>query len=262
MNSLTARRLCALTNSFYASHADSFSATRQGAWQGWQRCLETVGILPSTTLRALDVACGNLRFFSYLCVRETLGVRFELYAVDNCDELLAQEGITAACLPKVHYYNLDIMNALLDGKNIAEQLEVRNCNLVTCFGFMHHIPQHSLRREFMHDLTDMCTPGAYIALSFWQFMNNAKLAAKARTVHTQALTTCGFAETDLDEGDYLLGWQDLPVEPENIRYAHSFCAAELEDLIESMTPYASCVARFEADGRTSNLNSYLIFKTK
>ncbi|MBR2836406.1 MAG: class I SAM-dependent methyltransferase [Coriobacteriales bacterium] len=267
MDILTAKRLCAITDNFYSRHADSFSATRQSAWQGWEKCLEVTGVTGQGALESephifsvLDVACGNLRFFSYLSQQVSPQTRFSLYAVDNCDALLMQDGMTARLLPEIHFYKLDIMQELLEGKSIAKLLGIHGCNLVTCFGFMHHIPGQDMRSRFISDLVEMCAPGGYVALSLWQFMKDAKFALKAQDVHKKALPVCNFAEKDLDEGDYLLGWQGLPVEPGNIRYAHSFSDSELMYLIESATPCARLISRFEADGKSSNLNTYLIFK--
>ena len=35
-------RLTRITSEFYAQQAQSFSATRQAPWQGWQKCLESM----------------------------------------------------------------------------------------------------------------------------------------------------------------------------------------------------------------------------
>jgi len=88
---------------------------------------------------------------------------------------------------------------------------------------------------------------------------------KAQATHERAL--CALDLPELDEGDYILGWKDIPGA---YRYCHSFSDTEIDQLITSTTrgaPGASrptsepqLIARFTADGRTNNLNTYLILQ--
>ena len=64
----TAEQLSRITSEFYAQQAQSFSATRQMPWQGWQQCLNAMPqLLSGEKPSVLDVGCGNLRFARYLC---------------------------------------------------------------------------------------------------------------------------------------------------------------------------------------------------
>lgn len=49
-----ARRLCALTNSFYRAQASSFSDTRRDPWPGWRRCLDAAGLAAGESPEAGD----------------------------------------------------------------------------------------------------------------------------------------------------------------------------------------------------------------
>ena len=62
-----------------------------------------------------------------------------------------------------------------------------------------------------------------------------------------------------NEGDYLLGWRNTPGA---YRYCHSFSDEETDSLVASVADKAKCVARFRADGRTGNLNEYLVLQVR
>ncbi|MDR3136291.1 MAG: class I SAM-dependent methyltransferase [Coriobacteriales bacterium] len=60
-----------------------------------------------------------------------------------------------------------------------------------------------------------------------------------------------------EAGDYLLGWDNIPGA---YRYCHSFSQVEIDWLSSSVAKKASVVARFKADGRSGDLNTYLILR--
>lgn len=250
MNRETAKILCKLNNDFYRNQAVSFSDTRKAPWEGWKRALEALeGNLfkPGETLKVLDVACGNLRFVDYL-FQEYPNIGYEIYAVDNCSGLVPQKA-------HVQYQNLDIMAALLEGTPLAEALEAPPCDLVVCFGFMHHIPSADHRRRIIDALLDKTRESGYLILSFWEFLNNEELAEKARGTHERARRE--LAVPPLEEGDCLLGWKNMPGV---YRYCHNFSEDEIGNLLEGVSDRAQVVTRFSADGRTGNLNSYVVLR--
>lgn len=289
-----AQTLCAINSDFYRRQSDSFSATRQAPWNGWKRCLGMIreacwgaddvasgeglveGVDGGPHLSVLDVACGNLRFEEFLAsaLPETA---FDFYAVDNCDDL-ASNGLAefdrlpandfmeqsdgrltadpvAESRTSAHYQSLDIVGVLLEGSQLGEALEAPACDLAVSFGFMHHVPLREQREDVLTALVRKTRPGGLVIVSFWQFMGNAALAARARATHARALEELGLPE--LDEGDYLLGWKNVPGA---YRYCHSFPDAEIDQLVESVVGEAELVARFKADGKTDDLNAYAVLK--
>lgn len=62
---------------------------------------------------------------------------------------------------------------------------------------------------------------------------------------------------DLEAGDYLLGWKNLPGQ---YRYCHHFSDEEIERIIAKLVPHANAIASFTADGKTGSLNRYVIFE--
>ena len=62
----TAEQLSCITSEFYAQQAQSFSATRQAPWQGWQKCLEAMPqLLAGEKPSVLDIGCGNQSLFGF-----------------------------------------------------------------------------------------------------------------------------------------------------------------------------------------------------
>lgn len=227
MDEETQQNLINLTSQFYSSVASSFSETRQSAWRGWERVCESVELPNEFSL--LDVACGNLRFEKFL-LEKNLTPRVA-YCYDNCEALLPED------VPDfVQFESIDLF---------ANQVNTI-ADFAVCFGFMHHIPSFERRRSFLKAIVDNVNCGGYVALSFWQFMNDERIAKKAEK-------TTDKLNFQLEEGDYLLGWKDR----EGVfRYCHNFSDAEIDSLLEDF-----CVVDvFSEDGKAHNLNKYVVLK--
>lgn len=172
-------------------------------------------------------------------------------------------------------------------------------DLVVSFGFMHHIPGFDLRVRFLREALSYVKPGGHLAVSFWQFLNDEARREKAQRTHAEALeffsgelaeelllheveqmegpalhqaeqtgeaAVCQSGEArehlvlrpdDLETGDYLLGWKNLPGQ---YRYCHHFSDAEIDRLIAELAPHASVIASFSADGKTGDLNRYVVLR--
>lgn len=294
MNVETARTLCEITSNFYRENAASFSSTRHASWAGWRRCLDEMGLgvglpsdasaggrpggaspggsrpesgrpegaptedapsaidqLPGEPLRVLDVACGNGRFLRFL--QDALpDAEVEYFAVDDCEQLVL-EGL-ASDADNVAFQRLDVVSCLIEG-SIEHAIEAPAVDVAVCFGFFHHVPGSDVRAALLGALVDSVRPGGYVAASLWQFAKSPELAAKAIEATAKARAEYGLPM--LDEGDYLLGWQN---KPHAYRYCHTFSDEEVADLARTVDGRASLVARFEADGRTGSMNSYLVFR--
>lgn len=269
LDNATALRLCALTSEFYRANAESFSQTRQAPWQGWERVLAAAGVgsvngapgeargeCDAAPFCVLDVACGNLRFERYLA--ECMGGnRLACFAVDNCDSLVDQAQLTAR-LPRVSFQNLNIIEALAAG-NLASSLEVPNaaCDLAVAFGFMHHVPLECWRVALLRALAVKVRPGGHVAVSFWRFLNSEKLANKARKATARAQAE--LVLPDLPPNDFLLGWQQTSG---LYRYCHHFDEPDIERLLAAVADIAQPVVRFSADGKTGNLNEYVVLRVR
>ena len=249
--------MCRITADFYLAKAQEFSRTRRGSWPGWGRVLAAAGIsepAAQVPLAVLDVGCGNLRFERYL--RDKLPTsQLECFAIDNCEALLPSEEVLANDYPYVRFQKVDVLGRLVHGASLNQAFEAPPADLVSCFGLMHHVPGERERRALLSQLVACARPGGHVAVSFWRFMDNEELAERARIDHARALSALALDSGELDEGDFLLGWDG---QPGFFRYCHHFTHAEVRRLADALPPYVREVACFDADGRTGGLNTYLV----
>ncbi len=272
MDNAVAQNLIDLNTRFYAEHAVSFSATRSAPWEGWRRVADIAsdrfGNAPAS-LRVFDLACGNLRFERFLAERFPYASIY-VDAIDNCPALAANTDQLA----RVDYRSLDILTSLLakgshgsDGAIAGPRTSAidtafprANCDLAVCFGFMHHVPGGALRQAVLGRLIDSVRPGGIVIVSFWQFMNDERIARKAARSLDLALAQppfAGFDPSSLEEGDHFLGWQ---ADDAAFRYCHHFSTAEIDQLAASIAPLATPIAAFSADGSSHSLNRYLVLR--
>lgn len=251
----TAEQLSRITSEFYAQQAQSFSATRQMPWQGWQKCLEAMPqLLAGERPSVLDVGCGNLRFARFLCDEAGI-VPAKYFAVDNCRPLV-ESGNLGGQASQATFIELDVIKSLLDN-TLSSELTVSTCDLVVAFGFLHHVPGAKNRIQLLRTLLEKTKPGGFVCVSFWQFMNNQKLADKAYETTAQGLQALGIDASELEKNDYLIGWQG---KAETWRYCHHFSQEELDKLLVSLDFDVQVCAQFSADGKENNLNRYVILK--
>ena len=248
MNPETVTTLNRLNNSFYLSNCESFSQTRQGAWSGWKQISKHFVQEDSTRpYHVLDIACGNMRFEKFL-VENLPEFDFQFECIDSCDELtVPMEDCT--------YRNRDIIQDLMRSES-AMTCWGQDFDAVVSFGFFHHVPSMDLRMRLLEMLADTAKPGGLIAISLWRFASDGSRRAKAERTTAEALATLSIPG-ELEQGDYLLGWNDIPGV---YRYCHSFDDEEVTEIISSGAVRISLVDRFRADGRTGASNEYLVFR--
>ena len=251
----TAERLTCITSEFYSQQAQSFSATRQMPWQGWQQCLDAMPqLLSGEKPSVLDVGCGNLRFARFL--RDEAGiVPAKYFAVDNCKPLV-ESGEVGTHISELIFIELDVIKSLLDN-TLSSRLTVPACDLVVAFGFLHHVPGAQKRIQLLRTLLEKTKPGGFVCVSFWQFMNSQKLAAKTQETTAQGLQDLGINASELEEHDYLIGWQD---KANTWRYCHHFSQEELDELLVNLGSDVRVCTQFSADGKDNNLNRYVILQ--
>lgn len=257
MDRKTAHRLNEATSEFYAANAASFSGTRERPWDGWRRVLEQAAPLTERSaaegspFRVLDIGCGNMRFEKML-VDAFPDQEFEFYATDNCPELACGSAQEAA----VHFQQLDVIECL-EACTLASRLGAPPCDLAVAFGFMHHVPLREWREELLSTLIEHTAPGGIIAIAFWQFANNEKMAAKAMDATELGCNQLNIA-LDPSAGDYLLGWQNRT---DYFRFCHSYTDDEIDALVRfAATKGATPLASFSADGADGKSNKYLMLE--
>jgi SAM-dependent methyltransferase len=218
-----------LNKDFYQSVASDFNKTRQSGWPGWKTLLpfiEKLGV--DKTLSVADIACGNARFGKFLV--ENLSNKAINYHGFDSNEYLLKQG--AENIPHGNFIQLDILQ---DYTQI-----IGNFDLIAVFGFMHHIPTDELRSGLIRHLSGQLSKGGLLAISLWQY-NNLK---------TQ--------NTKIGPSDYIDTWANS----DHKRYVHTYTEDEIEKMTCQLTPEVETLGIFEADGRTENLNKYLLLRRK
>lgn len=286
MNVETVQALGAINKRFYEDQHASFAATRQNGWPGWEKvasCFELdFASNPHEPYRVLDIGCGNLRFEKFL-QNKFPHQRFEFFATDFCDELfedaalpgankvVGEEDSVVSCVHRatncsvasdVQYVSRDIVQLLQQDKPL-HSLGFPLADAAVAFGFVHHVPSAQLRLMFLQKLMECVKPGGLVAVSLWQFAEDERMRKKALASHAQAQASLsksnnlGLDFSQLEAGDFFLGWK----EAHNAwRYCHSFSEGEIAQLVEQLKPQAEVLTSFKADGKSEQLNSYLIFR--
>lgn len=233
-------------------------------------------------LSVLDAACGNLRFERFLDA-EYAG-EFDAFAVDSCDALalpaLREHDFLRG---NVVYHCADFIEALIDGgaAGLAWALETSSCDAAVSFGFMHHVPGEENRVAMLRALVGAVRFGGVVAVSLWRFAESEKGRAKAVDFDRRALGDFAQGSLDaliglseearqvlgaggklhgaLEPGDHFLGWKN---QPHVWRYCHSFSDDEIDRLVASVDSEATFLDRFCADGKTNDMNAYLVLKKR
>jgi len=233
MDNSTIQTLNALNQTFYQAFAAQFDDTRQQAWEGWHRILS---VLKDTrfepeTPHVLDVGCGNGRFLSFLA--ERWGIGFDYLGIDSCSSLLA-------CAPKTQGSEFELCDVLEAG------LPAGMFSVISAFGFFHHVPSFDRRRSLLEEMADRLKPNGLLTLAFWDFAKKPRFENK---------TLDWPKDLDREEGDYILSWSRGG---EGRRYCHHVSVEEEHRLLDGLG--LEVVERFLADGKTKDLNRYLVMR--
>lgn len=247
-------------------------------------------------LTVLDLACGNGRFEAFL-TKELPDIDARMLAVDSCDALMDEARIAGACFRRFDALDALICeipwrDALVPSPTVGDRPDgVTGCGVAgdrlsgvhealgsfggpllfdaaVSFGFFHHIPSRALREQALCELLGTVRSGGIVIVSLWCFLEDARLAQKAERSHPEALETLGHAvrmrcgldlASELEKGDRFLGWQNASG---LWRYCHSFDDAEVDLLVAAVADAADEVARFRSDGKTGQLNAYLVLRRR
>jgi len=241
----TVRKLISLNQQFYQAVSESFSGSRQQAWEGWERPPKLFPEGPTASV--LDVGCGNGRFAQFLD-QQTGTPDWQYLGIDSSAKLLKIAHKQTAPLSHTHtaFLNRDFMSELLNFPTPFTQ----EFDLIVAFGVFHHIPSFELRQKFLEWLASILAENGKIMLSLWNFVeipNLMKRAINPKSINLQA--------DDLDPHDYLLNWERGP---QATRYCHFVDEDELEALLATLP--LQIEHTFFADGKNKHVNRYLILK--
>ncbi len=243
MNQKTIKKLNQLNKDFYRKTADSFSQSRSYFWPGWQKLLPYLNIVSAqkNELNVLDLACGNGRFGLFLA-ENSPKIKINYHGVDFSRELLSKAE------KKLSKTNI---NFKLKKTDIIEDFHLsRKYDLITAFGLFHHIPSFDLRRKILKILADHLAEDGLVAVTFWQFADKPRF--KDKIVNPEKV---GIDPGQLESNDYILDWKRGKTA---YRCCHCADQPEVEKLTENLD--LKMVDNYLADGKTNNLNLYLVLK--
>jgi len=235
VDAATAKTLLDLNRSFYDQFAGQFAQSRTLSQPGWRRLLP---FLPESG-PLLDVGCGHGRLAHFLASQ---GRRVAYVGVDSSQALLEIARAGAVGLEAV------FVEADITAPGWRRRLPHARYPAVTALAVLHHIPGWERRRALLAELGALLADDGLLALSTWQFMNEARLRRKVTPWQA-----AGLSAEQVEAGDYLLDWQRGG---QGLRYCHLVDEAELVRLAGQ----AGLVVRalFQDDGRGSNLNQFAV----
>lgn len=253
-----ALRLRALVDRFYRVHADSFSATRERPWRGWERLLPWLrerlegGRRP---LRVLDAGCGNGRFGRF--VVDALGPgSIDYHGVDASPRLveLAVERL-ADLEPPPTLAILDLLDGLQTPGTGSSDALPAEVDLVALMGVLHHVPGEETRADLLRRLGERLAPEGRLVATVWRPDASPSRVVAWEDLSWEDLSWEDLSRDDLPRGprDLLLSWRGDASIP---RYCHVADDAEIVRLVD--TSGLEEVGRFEADGRDGLGNLYVV----
>lgn len=238
MTKHTINLLNKLNHRFYQQNSSSFDQTRQLPWPGWHQVLSHFPQAKSP-LSVLDIGCGNGRFYDYL--KQNYMDRFLYQGVDFSPELInvARDKYSSN---QVKFDRVDLLQASLP--------QLGHYDLIVLWGVLHHIPGVFPREQLFNWIQSQLNPTGLFAFSVWQFAQFDRFQQKIRPWNQMP----EIDPTDLDENDYLLGWQKTA----SLRYCHYFDDHEIETLISQSR--LKLISSYTADGKNHQLNKYYLVK--
>lgn len=233
MNTQIQQKLIKLNKIFYERNAQSFSDTRQYWWKGWKELVKYFDELNFNPISILDLGCGNGRFGEFIKERYP-GIEYT--GIDFSSELIKKSENDIGNFQVVNITDLEAIKTL------------GQYDLVVMMAVLHHIPSRKLRSEIIDELYNHLKPDGMMVMTFWQFMNDKTLSDKV-----VPWSELEIDEDALEDGDKLLSWGG---DKTNLRYCHNFSKQEQVEYLSDK----NVVGKFEADGKTGQLNSYYLIR--
>ncbi len=240
MDKFTIHKIIDLNNQFYQKVGKDFDTTRQYYWYGWEKVgkiLKTEFIKP---ISVLDLACGNGRFGDFLIEKK---IDVSKYVGMDASKILLSKARESIVDPRYKFLEKDLLS---DDFSISEKFD-----LITMFGFIHHLPSEKFRLEFLQKCVDSLNSGGILVVTFWSKFNRRgskqfeELSPLAQEIYPH-----------FEKGDYFFGWDNLP---EVERYCHLFENEEVAELAKKLNG-VEVIDQYRSDGKRTPDNIYLVLR--
>lgn len=251
MDERTRARLEAINRDFYDAVALEFSATRDHAWPGWEDVLSE---LSEGTLRVLDVGCGNGRFATFLGDRWK--GRLVYLGVDSNEVLLTHAREQPRTSEQIDFEQHELLSA-----GFRTDPPQGPFDLIVLFGVLHHIPSFAARSALLALLGARLADRGVLAVTLWRFAEDERL--RKRLLPWEEYNARARRPVDADQlepGDSLVRWGTETSTPRYCHFANETEAQHLIERTEETDANLRLVRRFRADGRSGDLNDYLLFR--
>lgn len=148
----------------------------------------------------------------------------------------------------------DTENKNTNDSNNNDFLKNQEFQLITSFGFFHHIPSFKLRLKLIKYLLSKLSKNGYLIISFWQFIEYERF--KKKVVKDQSeLSSLDINLNSLETDDYILDWKRGK---NALRYCHNVGENEQKELIKQSG--AKLILEYFADGKEGNVNKYVVLQ--
>ena len=241
MNEKTVKILNQINKKFYLTTQEHFSRTRQYYWRGWEKLLPH---LQESTLKVLDIGCGNGRFGQFL-LEKLPKVKIEYTGVDNNQFLLNQ---AKKAVNKGKFIKQDILDKW--------KLEKSKFNLVIMLGILHHLPGREDRKELLGKAKTLLEKNGLLIFTIWQFKHLKRFQKKIIPwLEFKELTSSNIDLSQLEKNDYILGWEKGG---RAYRYCHFINNDELNEIINELE--MKVIKIFESDAKEGRGNKYILLR--
>jgi len=230
-----------LNQDFYSTVKWHFHATRDKAWQGWQRVIPYLG--HATTVA--DIGCGNGRFAQYIQDNQHAWTSPLHYTGIDANTFLLQQAQART---------LDFSSSWSCTDVFEDTWQIQPQHLIVSFGVIHHLP-HQVRQRFFDQIHAHLQPGGVAIIAAWRFDRSARFQRSCigQQEYTVIAKKYAFKENTLGKNDYLIDWD---TGTHAVRFVHIWTDQEIFE--HTKQAGLRIQKTYDADGKEGNLNRYYI----